>query len=447
LLEKNIIYGYNECIMIYWGGTALKYDVILFDLDGTLTESEPGIVNSVKYALEKMGVYGTSDDLLRSFIGPPLFESFVRVGMFNEADAHKAVDLYRERFDKVGWKENSVYTGIPAILRALKKQGAYIAVATAKPDIYSRRIIEYFGMAPYIDRLEAISLQEHHADKGEIVRRALPEKFRRACMIGDRATDIIGANENGIDGIGALYGYGSREELEDAGACVIAETVEQLREILLGDEKGEEGRFITFEGSDGSGKTTQARLAAEWLRSCGYDVVTTREPGGCPISERIREIILDVKNTGMSDECEALLYAAARAQHVREVIRPAMKRGAVVLCDRFIDSSAAYQGCGRGLGDELVREINRPAIDGTMPSLTLMYDLPPMKAMERRLSASVPDRIEQEKQAFVERVYEGYLNVAKKHTDRVVLIDADRTIEDIQEDTRRELVTHLTAIG
>ena len=438
---------YNECIMIYWGGTALKYDVILFDLDGTLTESEPGIVNSVQYALEKMGVHGTSRELLCSFIGPPLFESFVRVGMFNETDAQKAVDLYRERFDKVGWKENSVYAGIPALLRALKKRGAYIAVATAKPDIYSRRIIEYFGMAPYIDRLEAITLQEHHADKGEIVRRALPEKFERACMIGDRATDIIGANENGIDGIGALYGYGSREELENAGACVIAENVERLWEILLDGEPKEKGSFITFEGSDGSGKTTQARLAADWLRSCGYDVVTTREPGGCPISERIREIILDVKSAGMSSECEALLYAAARAQHVREVIRPAVERGAVVLCDRFIDSSAAYQGCGRGLGDELVREINRPAIDGTMPEMTLMYDLPPMKAMQRRLSASVPDRIELEKQAFVERVYEGYMNVARTHTERVVLLDADRTIGEIEKDTRRELLKHLTAMG
>lgn len=404
-------------------------------------------MNSVKYALEKMGVYGTSDDLLRSFIGPPLFESFVRVGMFGEADAHKAVELYRERFDKVGWKENSVYAGIPAILKALKKQGVYIAVATAKPDVYSRRIIEYFGMMPYIDRLEAISLTEHHADKGVIVRRALPKEYKRACMIGDRATDIIGALENNIDGIGALYGYGSREELENAGACVIAENVEQLRDILLEDEPQVKGTFITFEGSDGCGKTTQARLAADWLRACGYDVVTTREPGGCPISERIREIILDVKSEGMTDECEALLYAAARAQHVHQVIRPAVERGAVVLCDRFIDSSAAYQGSGRGLGLKLVQEINRPAIGETMPDLTLMYDLPPMKAMQRRLKASEPDRMEREKQAFIEKVYEGYMNIAAQEKERVTLIDADRSIEEIEVDTRRRLLAHLTALN
>jgi phosphoglycolate phosphatase len=210
-----------------------------------------------------MGAPAASDEQLRSFIGPPLFESFIRVGMFNEEDAKKAVELYRERFNVVGWKENSVYPGIPAILKALKKRGAYVAVATAKPIKFSERIIEYFGLAPYIDRLEAISMTEHHADKGVIVRRALPEKYTRACMIGDRATDIIGAIENNIDGIGALYGYGSREELTGAGAFAIADTVEDLWPLLFdeGEEK-DEGLFITFEGSDGCGKSTQARLAA-----------------------------------------------------------------------------------------------------------------------------------------------------------------------------------------
>ena len=393
-----------------------------------------------------MGVEGTPDDLLRSFIGPPLFESFVRVGMFNDEDAHKAVDLYRERFNVIGWKENSVYPGIPAILKALKKRGAYVAVATAKPIKFSERIIEYFGLAPYIDRLEAISMTEHHADKGVIVRRALPEKYTRACMIGDRATDIIGAIENNIDGIGALYGYGSREELTGAGAFAIADTVEDLWPLLFdeGEEK-DEGLFITFEGSDGCGKSTQARLAAKWLAECGYDVVTTREPGGCPISERIREIILDVKSVGMTEECEALLYAAARAQHVKTVIGPAVKRGAIVLSDRFVDSSVAYQGAGRALGRELIRRINEPAVQGRMPDMTLMYDLPPMKAMQRRLAASEPDRMEMEKQAFVEKVYQGFLEIAKEEPERVVLIDADRPVEEIEMDTRRELIRRIAA--
>lgn len=423
----------------------MKYDTILFDLDGTLTESEPGIVNSVKYALEKMGAPEASPELLCSFIGPPLFESFVRVGMFGEEDAHKAVELYRERFDRVGWKENSVYRGIPALLRALKKHGAYIAVATAKPIDFSARIIEYFGLSPFIDRLEAISMTEHHADKGEIVRRALPERFGRACMIGDRATDIVGALENNIDGIGALYGYGSREELETAGATAIAETPGDLWTLLMDDETPEPGLFVSFEGSDGCGKSTQARLAAEWLTACGYDVTLTREPGGCPIAERIRDIILDVNSAGMTAECEALMYAAARAQHVQTVIEPAVRRGAIVLSDRFIDSSLAYQGAGRGLGAELVRCVNEPAIRGCMPALTLMYDLPPMKAMQRRLSASQPDRMELEKQSFVERVYQGYLAAAAQEPERIVLIDGDRSIEEIETDTRRELLRRIAA--
>ena len=423
----------------------MKYDAVLFDLDGTLTESEPGIVNSVKYALEEMGAPEASLDLLRSFIGPPLYESFFRVGMFSDEDAHKAVALYRERFDRVGWKENSVYAGIPAILRALKKQGAYVAVATAKPIKFSERIIEYFGLAPFIDRLEAISMTEHHADKGEIVRRALPVKYERACMIGDRATDIIGANENGIDGIGALYGYGSRKELEGAGAYAIADTVEDLWPLLFDDEKPEPGLFVTFEGSDGCGKSTQAKLAAKWLTESGYDVVSTREPGGCPISERIREIILDVKSVGMTDECEALLYAAARAQHVKTVIEPAVRRGAIVICDRFVDSSVAYQGAGRGLGAQFIRRVNEPAVQGRMPDLTLMYDLPPMKAMQRRLAATEPDRMELEKQAFVEKVYEGYMTIAKEEPGRVVLIDGDRSVEEIETDTRRELLRRIAA--
>ena len=425
------------------GLIALKYDAVLFDLDGTLTESEPGIVNSVKYALEKMGAPEVSMDQLRSFIGPPLFESFMRVGMFNEADAKKAVELYRERFSVVGWKENSVYPGIAQLLRALKKQGAYVAVATAKPLEYSSRIIEYFGLAPFIDRLEAITLTDHHADKTVIVKRALPEKFERACMIGDRAGDIIGANDNGIDGIGALYGYGSREELTEAGAKAIAENVEQLAELLLDEGEACEGMFITFEGSDGCGKSTQAKLAAKYLTDCGYQVKLTREPGGCPISERIREIILDVKSVGMTDECEALLYAAARAQHVRQVIEPAVKRGAIVISDRFVDSSVAYQGAGRGLGREQVMRINEPAVRGRMPDLTLMYDLPPMKAMARRLAASEPDRLELEKQAFIERVYEGFMEIAKEEPERVVLINADRPIEEIETDTRRALISRL----
>lgn len=421
----------------------MKYDTVIFDLDGTLTESEPGITKSVQYALEQMNRPPLDAATLRRFIGPPLRESFIAVAGMAEDEADEAVRIYRERFSTVGWMENSVYEGIAPLLRALKAGGAYVAIATGKPEVFSRKIIDYFGLAPYIDRLEAITLSDHHADKVALVRRALPERFERACMVGDRAGDMEGALGNGIDGIGALYGYGTREELENAGARFIAASVNALRDILLdaGDAPG--GLFVTFEGTDGCGKTTQMKRAADWLRGRGYEVVSTREPGGCPISERIREIILDVGSAGMTAECEAMLYAAARAQHVSEVIKPAVKRGAIVLCDRFLDSSLVYQGVGRGLGMGAVRALNRLGVDGCQPDLTLFYDISPERAMQRRRAASAPDRLELEKKEFFEAVYGAYRALAAEDPERIAVIDADRPIDAVETDTRRCLAEAL----
>lgn len=421
----------------------MKYDTVIFDLDGTLTESEPGITKSVQYALEQMNRPPLDAATLRRFIGPPLRESFIAVAGMAEDEADEAVRIYRERFSTVGWMENSVYEGIAPLLRALKAGGAYVAIATGKPEVFSRKIIDYFGLAPYIDRLEAITLSDHHADKVALVRRALPERYERACMVGDRAGDMEGALGNGIDGIGAFYGYGTREELENAGARFIAASVNALRDILLdaGDAPG--GLFVTFEGTDGCGKTTQMKRAADWLRGRGYEVVSTREPGGCPISERIREIILDVGSAGMTAECEAMLYAAARAQHVSEVIRPAVKRGAIVLCDRFLDSSLVYQGVGRGLGMGAVRALNRLGVDGCQPDLTLFYDISPERAMQRRRAASEPDRLELERKEFFEAVYGAYKALAAEDPERIAVIDADRPIDAVETDTRRCLAETL----
>ena len=421
----------------------MKYDTVIFDLDGTLTESEPGITKSVQYALEQMNRPPLDAATLRRFIGPPLRESFIAVAGMAEDEADEAVRIYRERFSTVGWMENSVYEGIAPLLRALKAGGAYVAIATGKPEVFSRKIIDYFGLAPYIDRLEAITLSDHHADKVALVRRALPERYERACMVGDRAGDMEGALGNGIDGIGALYGYGTREELEDAGARFIAASVNALRDILLdaGDAPG--GLFVTFEGTDGCGKTTQMKRAADWLRGRGYEVVSTREPGGCPISERIREIILDVGSAGMTAECEAMLYAAARAQHVSEVIKPAVKRGAIVLCDRFLDSSLVYQGVGRGMGMGAVRALNRLGVDGCQPDLTLFYDISPERAMQRRRAASAPDRLELEEKEFFEAVYGAYRALAAEDPERIAVIDADRPIDAVETDTRRCLAETL----
>ena len=421
----------------------MKYDTVIFDLDGTLTESEPGITKSVQYALEQMNRPPLDAATLRRFIGPPLRESFIAVAGMAEDEADEAVRIYRERFSTVGWMENSVYEGIAPLLRALKAGGAYVAIATGKPEVFSRKIIDYFGLAPYIDRLEAITLSDHHADKVALVRRALPERYERACMVGDRAGDMEGALGNGIDGIGALYGYGTREELENAGARFIAASVNALRDILLDEGDTPGGLFVTFEGTDGCGKTTQMKRAADWLRGRGYEVVSTREPGGCPISERIREIILDVGSAGMTAECEAMLYAAARAQHVSEVIKPAVKRGAIVLCDRFLDSSLVYQGVGRGLGMGAVRALNRLGVDGCQPDLTLFYDISPERAMQRRRAASAPDRLELEEKEFFEAVYGAYRALAAEDPERIAVIDADRPIDAVETDTRRCLAEML----
>ena len=421
----------------------MKYDTVIFDLDGTLTESEPGITKSVQYALEQMNRPPLDAATLRRFIGPPLRESFIAVAGMAEDEADEAVRIYRERFSTVGWMENSVYEGIAPLLRALKAGGAYVAIATGKPEVFSRKIIDYFGLAPYIDRLEAITLSDHHADKVALVRRALPERYERACMVGDRAGDMEGALGNGIDGIGALYGYGTREELENAGARFIAASVNALRDILLDEGDAPGGLFVTFEGTDGCGKTTQMKRAADWLRGRGYEVVSTREPGGCPISERIREIILDVGSAGMTAECEAMLYAAARAQHVSEVIKLAVKRGAIVLCDRFLDSSLVYQGVGRGLGMGAVRALNRLGVDGCQPDLTLFYDISPERAMQRRRAASAPDRLELERKEFFEAVYGAYKALAAEDPERIAVIDADRPIDAVETDTRRCLAETL----
>ena len=422
----------------------MRFDAVIFDLDGTLTESEPGITKSVQYALEKMNYPVPERETLRRFIGPPLLESFEGISGMGEEEAERAVSVYRERFTTVGWKENSVYPGIYALLRALKKNGCYVAVATGKPLPSTRKILDYFALTPLIDRIEAIQPTDHHADKPALVRRALPRNYKKACMVGDRAGDMEGAKANAIEGVGALYGYGTEEELVRAGASFLAKDVNALADLLLDGAPRAGGVFMTFEGIDGCGKTTQMRRAADWLASCGLDVVTSREPGGCPISERIRNILLDVSSAGMTAECEALLYAAARAQHVHDVIRPALERGQIVLCDRFLDSSLAYQGAGRGLGAGLVTAINAPAVGNIVPDRVLLYALSPEKARQRRLAAREPDRMELEKDIFSRKLAAAFNEQAARNPHRYAVIDADRPVDDVEEDTRLAITQALS---
>lgn len=196
------------------------------------------------------------------------------------------------------------------------------------------------------------------------------------------------------------------------------------------------GLFITFEGTDGCGKSTQIGLFNEYLQSLGMETVLTREPGGTEISERIRELILDPKATDEDPKTEMFLFAAARAQHVAQLIRPSVEAGKIVLCDRFVDSSIAYQGYARGLGDQ-VEIINRYAVDGCMPDITFFFDLPADEGKKRNSFTDKGDRMEMEKIDFHRRVYEGFKAVAEKNPDRIVVIDASGSIEDIQKEIRK----------
>ena len=196
------------------------------------------------------------------------------------------------------------------------------------------------------------------------------------------------------------------------------------------------GTFITFEGCEGAGKSTQIRLLSQYLAERGKECVVTREPGGSAISEAIRAVILDGKNTAMTDECEALLYAAARAQHLSDTVLPALEAGKTVLCDRYIFSSFAYQGYGRGLDMDFLRAVNSFALQGHMPDITLFLDIPPRSAFERKHGADQNDRIEQAGEAFHARVYQGYLRLAEEYPGQIVRVDCSGTKFETNEKIR-----------
>ena len=202
------------------------------------------------------------------------------------------------------------------------------------------------------------------------------------------------------------------------------------------EEDNMKGIFISFEGIDGSGKSTQFKLFSDYLRSLNADFIMTREPGGTDISEKIRNMILDPSNKEMDPMTEALLFAASRAQHVEQLIRPALKDGKIVICDRFIDSSIAYQGYGRELGD-CVRKINEYAVSGTVPDITFYLDLDPSVGRQRNQNAGKVDRMELELLDFHNKVYEGYKELSIIYKDRFVTIDASQSIDSIAEQIRK----------
>lgn len=195
------------------------------------------------------------------------------------------------------------------------------------------------------------------------------------------------------------------------------------------------GILITFEGLDGTGKSTQIGLLARSLRDRGYDVLETREPGGTELGETVRSALLDADNRGMSPRAEALLYAAVRAQLVDEIIRPALEQGRIVLCDRYLDSSLAYQGYGRGLGAEDVITLNIWATDSLFPDLTFLL-LGGEDVRAERTGGRTPDRVEEEGQDFFRRVEEGYRQLARDHRHRIQTVEAGGSREEVQESIR-----------
>lgn len=194
------------------------------------------------------------------------------------------------------------------------------------------------------------------------------------------------------------------------------------------------GLFITFEGPDGSGKTTIATRVVEELKKRGFEVVHTREPGGIDIAEQIRNVILDPKNTRMDGKTEALLYAASRRQHLVERVYPALNNGQIVICERFLDSSLAYQGYGRQLGFDEILSINAFAIDGTYPDKTIYLAIDEEKGLERIKDRSFKDRLDKESIDFHHRVSEGYREVLRRFSDRICIIDASNDIETVTSD-------------
>ena len=382
----------------------IKNTWILFDLDGTLTQSEEGIWNCAKHAAKEMGFPEPDAATLRKFIGPPLLHSFrTYLGMTQE-QAEEAQKIYRARYTTVGMYENRVYPGVRTMLRTLWKQGAKLGVVTGKPAYPTGKILEHFGFDRFLSTV--VCATDARAEKVHLIREALPADCGEAWM-------------------------------------KIAHTPAEILSVLCPEAKPERGAFLSVEGLDGSGKGTQIERLSDALDRWGFEVVHTREPGGTPIGEKIREILLDRENTGMTDVTEALLYAASRAQHVREKILPAVAEGKVVLCDRFLDSSVAYQGGGRQLGIDEVLAINAPAVNGTLPDLTVYLDINHREALRRRCAASEPDRMEMEADSFHARVEDGYHQLIARDPERFVVMDASGSRDEIAAEIQEKVLTRL----
>ncbi len=221
------------------------YQYILFDLDGTITESGPGIMNSVEYALNRLGIDVGDRDGLRRFIGPPLVDSMMQFYGTSREEAERGVVYYREYYAEKGIFENTVYNGVEEMLGQLKRAGRTVALATSKPENYARRILEHFGLMSYFDAVCGATMDSSRIKKGDVIRYTLqtlqvPETEKsRVLMVGDREHDVQGAAQNSLDVLGVLYGYGTEEELKKAGVTYLAHTPRETACMILGGQGNE----------------------------------------------------------------------------------------------------------------------------------------------------------------------------------------------------------------
>ena len=215
----------------------MKYDTILFDLDGTLTDSADGIINSIVHALKHYRLPHDDREALRRFVGPPLPESFERYCGFSSEKAKEAVAVFREYFSEIGIFENTVYEGVPEMLGTLKEAGFTLAVATSKPEVFAERILARFDLAKYFTAVAGATMDEKRTNKAEVIRYALEKlggrEHSRVLMVGDREHDILGAKAVGLDSLGVLYGYGDLAELTAAGADLLAQTPADICRLIL----------------------------------------------------------------------------------------------------------------------------------------------------------------------------------------------------------------------
>ena len=418
---------------------------VIFDLDGTLTKSDEGILNCIDYAVSQVGLPLPDKTDRAKFVGPPLIWSFKTYCGMDDETAERALWAYRERYMRIGLFENRVYPGIRRLLRLLRRRGDWIAIATGKPTEPSKRIINHFGLDRYFDRIVGAD-DVLHPDKADLIRAALPASYDEAIMVGDRSFDVLGGKAAGITTVGIGYGFGTENELHEAGCDAYAADVDALIELLCPGEVQPRGAFVSMEGPDGSGKSTQIALLTEALDQWGFEVVHSREPGGSPVGEQIRKVLLSPESGDMAPVTEALLFAASRAEHVRKVIRPTVAAGKVLLSDRFLDSSVAYQGGGRKLGAACVLQINSEAVDGWLPDATVYLDIDHRVAMSRRMKANEPDRLELETEAFHARVEETYHAQISADPSRFVVVNADRDAQAIAEETAGRVIERLIAL-